>query len=131
MKLQDIADMRDYLENRCYCPYEIYDMTGFFFQLFKPETNCTLLADGEMGELHGKFVVAKSGKNAEEQIIYIEITDNKVVGCTRIDATENNKKEVLAFMNGEVDKMTIDEYRIGAKKEALEEIMRTADAVMI
>jgi hypothetical protein len=30
MKLKDIADMEDYLENRCYCPYEIYDMTGFF-----------------------------------------------------------------------------------------------------
>ena len=30
MKLKDIADMNDYLENRCYCPYEIYDMTGFF-----------------------------------------------------------------------------------------------------
>lgn len=41
MQLQDIADMKDYLENRCYCPYEIYDITGFFFQIFKPETECT------------------------------------------------------------------------------------------
>ena len=24
MKLKDVADMEDYLENRCYCPGEIY-----------------------------------------------------------------------------------------------------------
>lgn len=29
MKLKDIADMKDYLETRCYCPYEIYDTSGF------------------------------------------------------------------------------------------------------
>ena len=47
MKLKDIADMEDYLENRCYCPYEIYDMTGFFFNCFEPEVECELLAEGE------------------------------------------------------------------------------------
>lgn len=31
-KLSDIADMDDYLENRCYCPYEIYDMSGLWYK---------------------------------------------------------------------------------------------------
>ena len=53
MKLKDIADMNDYLENRCYCPYEIYDMTGFFYELFYPETECTVLVSGSRGAIHG------------------------------------------------------------------------------
>ena len=60
MKLKDIADMNDYLENRCYCPYEIYDMTGFFYELFYPETECTVLVSGSRGSVHGIFVIAKS-----------------------------------------------------------------------
>ena len=33
MKLKDIADMNDYLENRCYCPYE-YLVQGVLFMEF-------------------------------------------------------------------------------------------------
>ena len=43
MKLKDIADMEDYLENRCYCPHEIYDISGFFFNCFEPDVECELL----------------------------------------------------------------------------------------
>ena len=108
MKLKDIADMKDYLENRCYCPYEIYDLTGFFFQTFKPETECELLCEGEKGSIHGKFVIAKSEPKANSQIIYIEITDNRVDDCERFDATEHNKAQVLSFMNGEIDHLEFD-----------------------
>lgn len=31
MKLEDIADIKDYLETRCYNPHEIYDLSGFFY----------------------------------------------------------------------------------------------------
>ena len=131
MKLQDIADMKDYLENRCYCPYEIYDLTGFFYQLFRPETDCLLLAVKRKEELVEKFVIAKSTDDAEEQIIYIEIKDNRVESCARFDATTHNKREVVEFVKGEIDKMTLDEYKDGATKEALNEIMSVADAVIV
>lgn len=133
MKLQDIADMNDYLENRCYCPYEIYDMTGFFYELFYPETECTFLISGSMGKIHGTFVIAKPEKTGDykprEQIIYIEITDNMVDDCVRIDNTQNNREQIEKFMNGEIDKMLFDEYENGATQRLLEELFGIADMV--
>lgn len=130
-KLSDIADMDDYLENRCYCPYEIYDMSGFFFQLFKPETECKQLIACERGAIHGVFVIAKSKYDALEQIIYIEITGNNVDSCVRFDATENNIEQVLKFARGEIEKMTINEFEKGATAKSLEEIFEVADAIMV
>lgn len=133
MRLQDIADMKDYLENRCYCPYEIYDMTGFFFNLFKPETECAVFAEGERGPIHGTFVFAKSSQFNEEslQIIYIEHKDNIVESCIRLDATKNNVEQILKFMRGEIEKMSFDEYKDTKTAESLEEIFSLADAIMI
>lgn len=131
MTLSDIADMTEYLENRCYCPYEIYDMSGFFFQTFKPETECRHLIAGEMGSIHGVFVIAKPNPKALEQIIYIEITGNNVDDCVRFDATENNIEQVLKFMNGELEEMVIDEFDKGATAKSLEEIFEVADAIMV
>ncbi len=135
MKLKDIADMTDYLENRCYCPYEIYDMTGFFYELFYPDTECKLLFSGNRGAIHGVFVTAVSeplGKTkGKEQIIYIEITDDKVDSCIRLDNTENNREQIEKFMNGEIDKMSIDEYESTKTDESLEHLMSVADAICI
>lgn len=130
MQLKDIADMTDYLENRCYCPYEIYDMTGFFYKLFYPDTECELLFSGSRGAIHGVFVTATSEYNREE-IIYIEITDDKVDSCIRLDNTENNREQIERFMNGQIDKMSIDEYESTKTKESLENIMSVADAICI
>jgi len=135
MKLKDIADMADYLENRCYCPHEIYDMTGIFYELFFPETECTLLISGSMGKIHGTFVVAKPERTGDykpkEQIIYIEITDNIVDDCVRIDNTQNNREQIQKFMNGEIDMMSFDEYEVGSTQKNIEEIMSVADAICV
>ena len=131
MKLKDIADMNDYLENRCYCPYEIYDMTGFFYELFYPETECTILTQGSRRSIHGVFVIAKSDKNCMERIIYIEITDNKVDSCIRFDNTQNNREQIKKFMNGEIDKMSFDEYEDGYTTTELEKVLSQADAICV
>lgn len=131
MKLQDIADMKDYLENRCYCPYEIYDMTGFFYQLFEPETECTVLAEGERGAVHGTFVLAKEDDDSKLQIIYIEHKDNIVDTCVRFDATKNNIDQVLKFMRGEIDKMRIDEYDDTNTEQDLKKLLSMSDAIII
>lgn len=135
MQLRDIADMTDYLENRCYCPHEIYDMTGFFYELFYPETECILLIRGSTGAIHGVFVIAKSEQfgniKSKEQIIYIEITDNKVDSCIRLDNTQNNREQIEKFMNGEIDKMSFDEFDDGSTANALDELLSIADAISI
>lgn len=135
MKLQDIADMNDYLENRCYCPYEIYDMTGFFYELFYPETECTVLVSGSRGSVHGIFVIVSSEPigniNGKEQIIYIEITDDKVDSCIRFDNTQNNREQIKKFMNGEIDKMSIDEFDDTNTSKELEKVLSVADVICI
>ena len=132
MKLKDIADMQDYLEHRCYCPGEIYDMSGFFYQVFSPEADCLLMAEGNKGDIHGKFVVtAATHENAKPQIIYIDIVNYKVHGCVRFDATENNISQIMQFMRGEIEKMVLDEYKETDTVKALNEILSIADAIMI
>ena len=131
MKLKDISDMKDYMENRCYCPYEIYDMSGFFFNCFKPDVECELFAEGERGAIHGTFVLARASQFNEDtlQIIYIEHKDGIVDSCIRFDATENNKDQILKFLNGEIEKMHLDEYADTKTAESLNEIFSLADAV--
>ena len=135
MRLKDIADMKDYLETRCYCPYEIYDTSGFFYELFYPDTECTLLISGSMGKIHGVFVVAKPERTGsykpKEQIIYIEITDNMVDDCVRIDNTQNNRGQIEKFMNGEISKMAFDEYDDNNTSESLNEVLSFADAICV
>lgn len=131
MKLKDITDMEEYLEHRCYCPYEIYDMTGFFFQYFHPDTECKLIAEGERGAVHGTFVLAKADEDSKEQIIYIEHTDGRVDSCVRFDATKNNKHMVLDFLDGRIERMTIDKYADNTSDEDLKEILSMADAIML
>ena len=130
LTLGDIADMEEYLAHRCYCPGEIYDLTGIFFQNFKPETECKHLIAGEKGNIHGVFVIAKANPTVSEQIIYIETTGNNVDSCVRFDATENNISQVLRFMNGEIESMTIDEYNPGESRRAIDDILKNADAIM-
>lgn len=131
MKLKDIADMEEYLENRCYCPYEIYDFTGIFFNCFKPNVECELLAEGERGSIHGTFVMAKPSQFNEGslQIIYIEHKNGYVDSCIMIDATENNKEQILKFLNGEIEQMHFDEYTDTKTEESLKEIFSIADAI--
>jgi len=131
MKLKDIADMKEYLENRCYCPGEIYDMTGFFYQVFSPETECKMLCEGNRGAVHGKFVLAKAKDEFNAQIIYIEITDGMVDGCLRIDATPNNMEQVIGFLEGAVEKMSFDEFPESHTEKSLEEVFKIADAILV
>ena len=76
------------------------------------------------------FVIAKANPTVSEQIIYIETTGNNVDSCVRFDATENNISQVLQFMNGEIESMTIDEYNPGESRRAIDDILKNADAIM-
>jgi hypothetical protein len=88
-----------------------------------------------MGAIHGVFVMAKPKKTGDykpkEQIIYIEITDNMVDDCVRIDNTQNNREQIEKFMNGEIDMMSFDEYKVGSIQKNIDEIMSVADAICV
>jgi uncharacterized protein YuzE len=104
-------------------------MTGFFFQVFSPETECVKIDAGERGKVHGMFVSAKCDDNAQAQIIYIEITDGRVDTCVRIDDTDHNRNQILQFLGGHIDRMDFDEYV--QDDVSLEKILDNVDAIMI
>jgi len=131
MKIGDILDMREYLADRCYCPNEIYGADGFFYELFDADAECEVLCEGKRNDVHGTFIIAKPIGEDKEQIVYIEHDGKTVSDCTRFDATENNREQVIQFMKGETDGLNIDEYEDGATGKALNEILSISNAVMV
>lgn len=134
MKLKDILDMEEYLENRCYCPGEIYSGDGFFFQIFKSDSDCKII--GERNDDKYNFIAVistPSGENQKAQILIIwrnkELT--MIEDAIRYDATENNIKLVKEIIAGKKDKGDFDEYEKGSTAKALKEVFSIADAIMI
>ena len=89
------------------------------------------MAEGERGEIHGTFVLAKPSQFNESslQIIYIEHKNGTVEDCVRFDATPNNREQVIQFLGGLIPKMTIDEYEATKTEENLKEVLSIADAI--
>lgn len=126
MTLKEIANMEEFLENDCYCPGEIYDTSGFFFQIFSAEDSCTLLVKGTYKDDDVTAVICKN------QILCFWIENNKkIVGAVRYDATENNVSEIIAILTGKKTSMRPDEFEEGKTEADLKKIMSIADAIMI
>lgn len=126
MILNDIANMENYLQNDCYCPGEIYDVSGFFFQVFSKDDECTKLGETTKED---KKVIGVACKN---QIINFWIKDSKIVSAERYDATENNIELVKLYLsNQNIKDMQIDEFEKGSTEKSLDEILKFADAIMI
>lgn len=128
MQLKDICDMTEYLAERCYCPGEIYDVSGFFFQIFKPEEECRVLVQGHSHDDEDVQVVAVI---CRDQIIIIWHQDNKIDDAIRFDATENNIKQIHEYYLGLRNKLTLDEFEEGSTARNLEELLSYADAILV
>jgi len=140
MKLEDILDMKEYLDHRCYCPGEIYSSDGFFYQIFKPEQECKIIGENK----DFLVVVATPYKLGETEdlpqiIVIIKSEDEpaKVDDTTRFDATENNISFFTDHFGGlsledlKKNGRKLDEYKPGATAKSLSEIFSIADAIMV
>ena len=128
MQLKDTANMEKYLEEDCYCPGEIYDVSGFFFQVFKVDEECRLLTYGKSKDSDNTItcVVCK------DQIINFWINpNNEIVAAERYDATKNNIKQMVDYWNGNSEKINLDEFKNGETAKSLAEIMKYADAICV
>ena len=129
MKILDIhEDISRYLEEDCYCPGEIYDLSGFFFQVFKAEEECKFVAKGKsrVSDAIIYCVICRT------QILNFWIDEEKgiVLGAERLDATENNVRAVKSFLDGETDVIHLDEFNPGSTARSLEDVLRYADAII-
>lgn len=127
MQLKDIANMEKYLQEDCYCPGEIYDVTGFFFQVFKADEECRLLVNGESRDSDDTVTCVI----CRDQILNFWINDdNNIVYAEMYDATKNNIREIINFWDNKNDKVTLDEFKFGETAKSITEIMRYADTIL-
>lgn len=141
MLLKDVhPDVTRYLENDCYCPYEVYSFDGFGYMMFGPETKCRVICQND------KMVSAVcrawegmegSEESEEHQVQVVTFFKSKedpssIVDSIRFDATENNISLISKIINDEdTEDMKFDEYEPGKTAKDLEKILSLCDAVMI
>lgn len=128
MQLKDIANMEKYLQEDCYCPGEIYDMSGLFFQVFKADEECRLLVNGKTKTKDQTITCVL----CRDQILNFWIdSDNKIVSAERYDSTENNIKEIVNLLTGKIKRVVLDEFEEGDTAKSLADIIKYADAIYV
>lgn len=122
MQLKDVLDMHDYLIDRCYCPGEIYDQSGFFYQIFEDDDTCEKLGENNQN-------IALVCKN---QILWIYKENEKYIEeITRVDATENNIEIIKLLLAGKKPNKKLDEFVKGDTQRSLNQLMSIADAIIV
>lgn len=131
MKLKDIhSDVMRYLAEDCYCPGEIYDVSGFFFLVFNADEECKLVAEGpsRSRELLIKCVICRN------QLLnfWINEHEGKVVSAERYDATPNNIIVMKKLLAGEdTEGLKLDEFEEGLTVKSLEEVLSYTNLVIV
>ena len=125
MNLGNILNMKDYLKNDCYCEGEIYDSSGFFYQLFKPEEECNKL--GIVEKNNYMVVLCKD----QLLILWLDKNQEKVLDTLRFDATKNNIKIMKDLIAGKEYKCQLDTFEKNHVEQDLKQIMSIADMIMV
>ena len=131
-RLGDIPDMERYLAEDCYCPGEIYDISGFFFEIFKADDECVMIAESE----GMTAVVAKSSfENSKPQAIMFWHDDDdmpgRIIAAQRVDATENNIDILRTIVHGgKPDGRKIDEFEPGSTAKTLNDMLSISNLVI-
>ena len=96
--LGDIDGMADYLENDCYCPNEIYDAGGFYYELFPPTSSARVLERSNDGD--ARFLVAALNKDETslQLIAFTRDDDGRVADAVRADLTDRNRDVMRRFV---------------------------------
>ena len=134
------SDMARYLAEDCYCPGEIYDITGFFYQIYKPETKCIVIAaNEELTAVVAKpwnFKATGDDEEAKPQAIIFWHDDDanpgRIIAAQRVDATENNIGVLKTIADsGKPDGRKLDEFEPGSTAKSLYEISGLCDLVLV
>ena len=130
MLLKDVhEDMERYLEHDCYCPGEIYDVSGFFFQVFNADEECKELYRGTDFRNPDETIITVICRN---QLINFWVREDKITEAERYDATENNIRIMPLAISGTLSpKDRLDEFKPGETAKNLKDLLSLADAVMI
>ena len=129
MTLKEIhSDIERYLEYDCYCPGEIYDTSGFFFEVFKADEECREISRGADYRNPEETVITVVCRN---QLINFWVRGDQITGAERYDATEHNIRIMPGVIAGTLKGVNIDEFKPGETAKSLKEILSMADAVLL
>lgn len=134
MKLAEVhPDIERYLAEDCYCPNEVYSVDGFCYQLVYAHAECKVIGtypDKHDPEETITFVVTASGAQCDHPILLnIWHTADKVTSMERYEYSDDNVKNIAAFLRGEAKSVTLTES--DALMKSVAEILQHADAIMV
>lgn len=122
MKINEIhKDIDRYLKNDCYCQNEVYDLTGYFYMIVNQEDETSIIDQVD-------DIILSAWK---DQVLVIHVKNDMVININRVDATENNIKNLKILIHDRDHKFNLDEHIPGSTQKSLKEIIDIADAIMI
>lgn len=134
MKLGEIhEDIKRYLMEDCYCPGEIYDTSGFFFQVFTVDDTCTEIESSD--NMTAVVALTSNGDTLERPqaiMFWHDDGEGRIVDAQRVDATDNNIGILRSIVRGmKPDGRQIDEFEPGDKVNQMKKIMSICDGVIV
>ena len=130
-RLGDIEDMERFLADDCYCPGEIYDTTGLFFQVFSADDECVLIERND--RMTAVVATSKHGSRPQAIMFWHDDDDRpgRIIAAQRVDATENNIDILRTIVHGgKPDGRKLDEFDPGSTAKSLKEIAKISDIVI-
>lgn len=114
---------------------EIYSADGFFYQIFKPETEYKEIGKCELNDNYLSkipFIAVISKSTTDDiQLLLIMHNNEKILDIIRFDATENNIKLIKEVIKNNKTELKFDEYEKGKTVKDLDKILNIADAIII
>lgn len=134
MKLGEIhADIERYLMEDCYCPGEIYDTSGFFYQIFTIDDTCTEIESSD--DMTAVVALTSNGntlKNPQAIMFWHDDGDGRIVNAQRVDATDNNIGILRSIVRGmKPDGRQIDEFKQGEMASQMKKILSICDGIIV
>lgn len=126
-----LPDARRYLADDCYCPGEIYDISGFFYRILEPDDPCRVIARSD------DMTALVSGGDDPQIFVFWhddegDNPERRILDAQRVDVTPNNVSVVRDLIAGkDMTGRRLDEAEPGSMRKRLSEVMSLADAVMV
>ena len=123
--------MTRYLAEDCYCPGEIYDISGFFYLIFKAEDECRIFAKSD--DMTALVANERDKDRPQALLFWHDDPENpgRIIAAQRVDATENNIGILRDIVRGaEPDGRKLDEFKKGSTAKALKEVFAIADGII-
>ena len=137
MMIKDyFPDAERYFNNDCYCPNEVYDLTGVFYELYYPEDQFSPIMRIDTFLDDATVWVGISKK----EFLYVVVlnegnSDNKPAGTiNEMQRLPINKSNYLTFIDilNQVDPKESHQFDLGEDTlNSLNEVLSMSDAIMI